>query len=301
MAVPYSVNSIMGLTMVLTLAACGGPSAPEQDAGTGDVLTTDTVTDGAEVLQVGGKIFSVPSPVQTAFAIRKAGLKYQKGITTPLETGESLTAKVPQALMLGMLGADMAYVTVHKDGQRALATLQAIEKLGGKLELSNAFDRALLERFKTNLSSEDSLLRFSGTAFRAADQYLKDNDRNDVSALVIAGGWLESLHLTLSDPAALKDQALMDRIGEQRKALVDLVELLSATVTDEGAKGTIEGMRALQATFEGITVTYTYEKPVTDIASKTTFINSKSSVTITPEQLSAIAAQVSAIRSKIIA
>ena len=301
MAVPYSVNSIMGLTMVLTLAACGGPSAPEKDAGTGDVLTTDTVTDGAEVLQVGGKIFSVPSPVQTAFAIRKAGLKYQKGITTPLETGESLTAKVPQALMLGMLGADMAYVTVHKDGQRALATLQAIEKLGGKLELSNAFDRALLERFKTNLSSEDSLLRFSGTAFRAADQYLKDNDRNDVSALVIAGGWLESLHLTLSDPAALKDQALMDRIGEQRKALVDLVELLSATVTDEGAKGTIEGMRALQATFEGITVTYTYEKPVTDIASKTTFINSKSSVTITPEQLSAIAAQVSAIRSKIIA
>ncbi len=301
MAVPSSVNSLLGLAVVLALASCGGPSEPEQVANTDGALATDTVTDGAEVLQVGGKIFSVPSPVQTAFAIRKAGLKYQKGITTPLEKGETLTSKVPQAMMLGMLGADMAYVTVHKDGQRALATLQAIEKLGGKLELSNAFDRALLERFKTNLGSEDSLLQFSGTAFRAADQYLKANDRHDVSALVLAGGWLESLHLTLSDPAALKDQALMNRIGEQRKALVDLVELLSATVTDESAKGTIDGMRALQATFDGITATYTYEKPVTDVATKTTFINSKSSVTITPEQLSAIAAQVSAIRSMILA
>ena len=301
MAVPSSVNSLMGLAVVLALASCGGPSEPEQGANTDGALATDTVTDGAEVLQVGGKIFSVPSPVQTAFAIRKAGLKYQKGITTPLEKGETLTSKVPQAMMLGMLGADMAYVTVHKDGQRALATLQAIEKLGGKLELSNAFDRALLERFKANLGSEDSLLQISGTAFRAADQYLKANDRHDVSALVLAGGWLESLHLTLSDPAALKDQALMNRIGEQRKALVDLVELLSATVTDESAKGTIDGMRALQATFDGITATYTYEKPVTDVATKTTFINSKSSVTITPEQLSAIAAQVSAIRSMILA
>ena len=301
MAVPSSVTSLMGLAVVLALASCGGPSEPEQGANTDGALATDTVTDGAEVLQVGGKIFSVPSPVQTAFAIRKAGLKYQKGITTPLEKGETLTSKVPQAMMLGMLGADMAYVTVHKDGQRALATLQAIEKLGGKLELSNAFDRALLERFKANLGSEDSLLQISGTAFRAADQYLKANDRHDVSALVLAGGWLESLHLTLSDPAALKDQALMNRIGEQRKALVDLVELLSATVTDESAKGTIDGMRALQATFDGITATYTYEKPVTDVATKTTFINSKSSVTITPEQLSAIAAQVSAIRSMILA
>lgn len=301
MAVPSSVNSLLGLAVVLALASCGGPSEPEQVANTDGALATDTVTDGAEVLQVGGKIFSVPSPVQTAFAIRKAGLKYQKGITTPLEKGETLTSKVPQAMMLGMLGADMAYVTVHKDGQRALATLQAIEKLGGKLELSNAFDRALLERFKANLGSEDSLLQISGTAFRAADQYLKANDRHDVSALVLAGGWLESLHLTLSDPAALKDQALMNRIGEQRKALVDLVELLSATVTDESAKGTIDGMRALQATFDGITATYTYEKPVTDVATKTTFINSKSSVTITPEQLSAIAAQVSAIRSMILA
>jgi hypothetical protein len=105
---------------------------------------------------------------------------------------------VPQSAILGIYGADLAYVTVHKDGQRAMATMQAIEKLGNKLELTNSFDRALLDRFKSNLGSEDSLLQFSGTAFRAADQYLKNNQRDDVSALVLAGGWIESLYLTVS-------------------------------------------------------------------------------------------------------
>ncbi|MBK9416276.1 MAG: hypothetical protein IPO05_06940 [Flavobacteriales bacterium] len=300
MALPSSIHPAFTIGLVLALAACGGPETPT-DTATDATLATDTATSETQLLQVGGKVFSIPSPVQSAYAIRKAGLKYQQNVTAPLDKGETMTSKSSQAMLLGMLGADMAYVTVHKDGQRALATLQAIEKLGGKLELSNAFDRALLERFKSNLSSEDSLLRFSGTAFRAADQYLKDNDRNDVSSLVLIGGWVESLHLTLADPAGFKDQALMDRVGEQRKAVNDLVELMSAVVTDESAAPVLKGLKELQASFSGITSTYAFEKPVTDVAQRTTFINSKSSVTISADQLADIAAKVSAIRSMILA
>jgi predicted small lipoprotein YifL len=299
MALPSSFNSTLIIGLVLSLAACGGPEPPADTTPDSD-LAIDTTPKDVELLQVGGKVFSVPSPVQSAYAIRKAGLKYQKNITAPLEKAGTTTSKGSQALLLGMLGADMAYVTVHKDGQRALATLQVIEKLGGALELSNAFDRALLERFKSNLGNEDSLLRFSGTAFRAADQYLKDNDRNDVSTLVLVGGWVESLHLTLADPAGHKDEALMDRLGEQRKAVNDLVDLMSAGVQDDGMGPLIKGMKDLQASFSGISATYTYEKPVTDVAQRTTFINSKSSVTISAEQIADIAAKVSAIRSMIL-
>jgi hypothetical protein len=213
---------VMGLGLGLLLAACGGSGTTTPDNSV-DTLAVDTTPRETELLNVGGKIFSIPSPVQTALAIRKAGLKYQKDLTAPLDKGESAVGKVTQSTILGMYGADLAYVTVHKDGQRAMATMQAIEKLGNKLELTNSFDRALLDRFKTNLGSEDSLLQFSGTAFRAADQYLKNNQRDDVSALVLAGGWVESLYLTVSDPAAAKDQKLVDRIGEQKTALRALV------------------------------------------------------------------------------
>ncbi|MEO8591451.1 MAG: hypothetical protein ABI432_18870 [Flavobacteriales bacterium] len=300
MAAFNSKMILLGLGLGVLLAACGGGEGASDGTGT-DTLAADTTPKETELLSVGGKVFSIPSPVQTAFAIRKAGLKYQKDLAAPLEKGETLTGKMAQAAVLGMYGADLAYVTVHKDGQRALATMQAIEKLGGKLELTNAFDRALMGRFKSNLGSEDSLLRFSGTAFRAADQYLKSNDRDDVSALVLTGGWIESLHLTISDPTALKDQTLVNRIGEQKTTLGGLIGLLEASDKDKSAAGLVTALKELESEFASVTGTYVFEKPVTDVAAKTTFINSTSSVAIPADKLAAIAAKVASIRSMILA
>ncbi|MBP6575486.1 MAG: hypothetical protein KA230_13625 [Flavobacteriales bacterium] len=234
-------------------------------------------------------------------AIRKAGLKYQQELAAPLEKGETITGKMAQAVTLGMYGADLAYVTVHKDGQRALATMQAIERLGGKLELTNAFDRALADRFKSNLGSEDSLLRFSGAAFRAADQYLKNNDRHDVSALVLTGGWIESMHLTIADPAAAKDQRLVNRMAEQRSTLIALIALLTESDKDQASSVLIRALADLDQEFVSVTTTYVFEKPVTDVATKTTFINSTSSATIPADKMAAIAAKLASIRSMILA
>lgn len=284
----------------LLMASCGG-SGTSNDHNAADTLAVDTTPKETELLNVGGKLFSIPSPVQTALAIRKAGLKYQKDMTAPLEKGDATVGKVAQSTVLGIYGADMAYVTVHKDGQRAMATMQAIEKLGSKLELTNSFDKALLDRFKSNLGSEDSLLQFSGVAFRAADQYLKDNQRDDVSALVLAGGWVESLYLTVSDPAAAKDQGLVNRIGEQKNSLNALVELLEASDKEKAATALVASMKELQELFSGVSATYTFQEPVTDAAKKTTFINSTSTVTIPADKLTAIVAKVTAIRNMMLA
>lgn len=301
MAAPHTSKIALGLGLGLLMVACGGPESTNDGTTGTDTLAVDTNPEGSQLLNVSGTVFSIPSPVQTALAIRKAGLKYQKDLTTPLDKGESLTLKAPQSMALGMYGADLAYVTVHKDGQRALATMQAIEKLGGKLELSNAFDRALLDRFKSNLGSEDSLLRFSGTAFRAADQYLKNNRRDDVSAFVLTGGWVESLYLSVSDPAAAKDQTLMNRIGEQKNALNGLIDLLERSDADNAGAAVLAELKALKVLFQDISSTYTYQEPVTDAAKKTTFINSTSTITIPADKLTAITAKVSAIRNMILA
>jgi len=299
---PHSpLKPACGLCLGLLLAGCGGGQDHDGRTHGADTLTTQESTDGQQVLNVGGRVFNVPSPVQTALAIRKAGLSYQKGSTMELGMGSAATGRSQQSLLLGAYGADLAYVTVHNDGQRALATMQAIEELASKLEMSNAFDRSTVERFKGNLGNEDSLLVLSGAAFRAADTYLKNNDRHDVSALVLTGGWIESLHLTLTDPAALKDQGLVDRIGEQRRTLDNLVGLLAATDADGSAAALIAELKKLQGHFAGVTSTYTYEAPVTDRAAKTTYINSKSSVNIPPATLEAIAASVAALRSLITA
>ncbi len=300
MAAFHSYSITLGLGISLLLAACGG-SGTEGDGNGTDSLATEQPTKDSEIIGIGGKLFSIPSPAQTALAMRKAGLKYQKDLTAPLEKGGTLTTKVAQSLALGVYGADLAYVTVHKDGARAMATMQAIEKLGGQLGVTNAFDRTLLDRFKSSMNNEDSLLRLSGTAFRAADQYLKMNESEDVSALVLAGGWVESLYLTVSDAAALKDQAMVNRIGEQKSTLDALVQLIEASDKEGMAAEMLKAMKDLQAEFSAVTSTYTFAEPVTDAAAKTTFINSTTQVSIPAEKVATITAKVTAIRNMILA
>ncbi|MBK8226639.1 MAG: hypothetical protein IPK70_05635 [Flavobacteriales bacterium] len=283
----------------LLLAACGG-GEPGSTPGN-DSLSTQATDKESELIGIGGRFFSVPSPVQAAIAIKEAGLKYQKDLTAPLEKGDAMTARMAQAMMMGVYGADMSYATVHRDAQRALATLETIERLSAKLELNNAFDKALVERFKANMGSEDSLLRFSGMAFRAADQYLKANDALDVSAWVLAGGWVEGMHLTLADPAAAKSPALLARIGEQKGTLDGLLTVVDGINSDGASDALMKGLKELRQEMEAVKTTYVFEAPVTDAAKMTTYINSKSTAEVSPEQLAAIAAKVAALRNMILA
>lgn len=292
---PHFVLTIAG---TILLAACGGGGEGQgSDAAAKDTLAT-TPSDGGGVVNVGGKLFSIPSPVQTALLIRSSGAAYQRDLLMDKNKAEALTGRMGRALAVGMFGSDLAYATIHKDGQTALATLQTIEKLSAALEMGNAFDKGLVDRFKRNVNTQDSLLRLSGEAFRAADRYLKTNERGDVASLVLAGGWIGSLHLALAHATGDAQAKLAPRIAEQRKALDDLIALIEANDKDRQCAALCADLKTLKQAFAGLKSTYTFEKPVTDAASRTTFINSTSTVTITPQDLSAIAEQVAVLRTK---
>lgn len=285
----------------LAITGCGGGDDHKHDhASKGDTLDTVKPAE-VGVMNVGGRLFSVPSPVQTALLIRKIGLPYDKALPMDAAQVDRMTSKLQRALALGAFGADLAYVTVHKDGQRALNTLQVVQKLSGQLELTNAFDNAMLDGFKKSLNNEDSLLRMTGSAFRVADKYLKNNDRGDVSALVLAGGWIEGMHLTLSGTNEKSDANLTDRLGEQRRTLENLIDLLSSTDSENTHGALVTGLKEALAAYAGVGTTYAFQPVTTDAAKKTTWVNSTSTVTMSAEQFNAIAGKVKALRALITA
>lgn len=296
------LKSALAAALVLALQACGGDHKPsEGQPSDKDTLDTSAAHPEGGVMKVGGQLVAVPSPVQTALLIKKLGLPYEKELPLELALLEKLATSDQHALALGAYGADLAYVTVHRDGQRALSILQTIQTLSSKLDLSNAFDQGLLDHFKKSLNNEDSLLRFSGSAYRAADQYLKNNDRNLVSSLVLAGGWIESMYLTVSGAGTKPDAALMSRIGEQRRTLTALVAMFEQGETARGQEKLLAGLKDLLVEFDGVTTTYQFQPPTVDAAQKTTYINSTSTVAMAIERFAAIATKVKALRTTITA
>jgi hypothetical protein len=212
-----------------------------------------------------------------------------------------MATRAQRALGMGMYGADLAYVTIHQDPTRALKTMERVQDISGQLDLQNAFDNTLVERFKRSISNEDSLLVFTGVAFRSADEYLKVNDRNDISALVLAGGWIESMYLTTAGVTGAPDAALMSRLGEQKHAIENLIALLEGADAEKAHTALISGLKDVLAAYAGVTSVYEFQAPTHDPDKKTTYVNSKSSVKMTPEQFKAISTKVSALRSTLIA
>lgn len=284
------------------LMACGGNG----DGDGGDAEPIDTIQEPinpnkSNIVNVGGNLFSIPSPVQTSLLIRKLGLDASPDITNSTENLSRYTSKAQMALNMGVYGADLGYKTVFDDAQGALNYLKAVQELADALEISNAFDQGLLERFNNSMGNEDSLLVIAGAAFRASDEYLKNNERNEVAALVIAGGWVESMHFSIESAGEKPDAALMQRIAEQRTPLKNLVGLLTSIDENGECKELIGQLSDLQSTFDELEVTYHYETPTVVVEEKTTYLNSTTEVALDQEQMKTISEKVRAIRASITA
>ena len=275
--------------------SCGGD---KKDGEKEDLIETpDTIKTA--VLNLNGELFSVPSPVQTALLIQKSGITYDKSILNTSNKVNTYSTDYSRAFNLGIYGADLGYVSLYNQTQDALGYLAAIKQLSDKLGISAAFDAATMERIQKNITNKDSMMALVGLAYRSSDAYLKNNQRNDISTLILAGGWLESMHFSVLAYKTKPGEAIRSRIAEQKQALNSLVKIMSSNSTPEVVEISVM-LSDLAKIYNDVQLKYTYAEPVTDTVKKITYINSTTEVLITDEQLTQISNKVLEIRSKIV-
>lgn len=275
------------------LTSCGDPKT---DEGKDDLVDTPD-TSGA-VVNVGGELFSVPSPIQTAILIQKSGVPYDKSVLSSSNKVNTFSTDYSRSINLGIYGADLGYVSLYNQTQDALGYLGSIKQISDKLGISAAFDGPTMERIKNNITNKDSMMVLVGIAYRASDAYLKNNQRKEVSTLILAGGWIEGMNFSLAAYKAKPSDQIKFRIAEQKQALGSLVRILGASTSPEVVELT-SSLADLAKVYEGITLKYTYVEPVTDTVKKITYINSTTEVNVTDEQINSISEKVKQIRNKI--
>jgi hypothetical protein len=276
--------------------------------GTDDPSTDDVQTDVVEeknpktsqLLEIDGKVFSIPSPIQTAFLIKNSGSNYNKDMLNEPSKVTNYTTNFKKAVNLGIYGADLGYVTLFDQTQDAISFLTAIKSVGDDLGVSSAFDVTLIERFEKNIGNQDSLLALVSDAYKASDRYLKNNEQNDIGGLILAGGWIESLYFSTSSNEMKSNEDIIKRIGEQKTTLNNLIKLLTPYYSKPEFTTLIDQLMELDEIYQGIDITYTFIKPTVDAANKTTTINSTTTVNISEEQVKAITEKIIQIRINLI-
>ncbi len=291
-------NGSLGILALMAMFTTGCVSDVKKDSGDAGT-NVDSTAASDRIMNIGGSLISIPSPIQTAMLIEKSGAEYNKSFLNDAKKAPTYATNFQKALNLGVYGADVGYVTLYDQSQDALKYMGVINKLSDELGITSAFDQNLINRFEANFGKRDSMLSMVSVAYRNADAFLKDNDRLNVGALVLAGGWIETIYFSTQLAMKHGNKDIINRIGEQKYTLNNLVKMLTPYYDQPEYDVLIDELIELAYDFDAIDIKYTYNAPTVDVATKTTTINSTTEVVITKEHLKAIADRVEKLRNRI--
>ena len=233
-----------------------------------------------------------------ASLIRKSGVDFDNAILNSTDNADNYTSVRQQALNLGVYGADLSYASMFEQQQQSIYYLSAARGLAKQLGVEDAINNDLIERVNDNRNNRDSLLKIVADAYYGLNGYLKESDREQVSALVIAGGWIEALHLATTHVTP-DNQKLKERIAEQKYSLKDLITLLE---TYEGAPelgNVIADLKGVQEVFDLVEIKKGKTETSRDNSGKMV-IGGESFITMSDETLEAIKMKIQDVRSSYI-
>ena len=297
-----ALNSLRNISLisVITLSALMFSCAESPKNENSEKKTEEAEEKNSNLFAIEGKVFSVPSPIQTAFLLKEVGTEFQSALMHNTDDAKKYVTTHEKALNLGIYGADLGYSTIYDQSQEALAYMAVSKRLTEDLGISGIYNEELLERFENNIGNEDSLMTLVSDAFKTANRYLKDSDQEDLSALILAGGWVETLHFATQLANMSNMPEIRNRIGEQKITIENMINLLLPHQKNEEVSKLINDLNELKDIYAGITFSYEFKEPETDAESKRTVIKSVSSVEMTKEQMSDITDKVTAMRNRII-
>lgn len=287
----------------LFLISCGDQPAADR-AITQATATDNYESDDAENEQVSKvrEIFhAVPSPMDMATVIREAGTKYEVSLLNDVKNVNEYSTARSRALNLGIYGADLSYASIYNQNQESILFMSCTKKLSDNLGLSRAFNDHVIERMEENVDNRDSLLSIVSETYYMLDAYLKENDRDHLSAMIIAAGWIEGLYLATSvtKEAVGAHDKLRTRIAEQKYSLQDLLALVNSYNRNGELDGIIADLEELNRAYEEVKINRE-SGSLTVQEDGTTRLGGKTTPAMTDESLEKITHIVREIRTRYI-
>ncbi len=254
------------------------------------------------IIKINNRLFSIPSPIQVSILAKETELTYNGDLLNKTSNVAKYNTNVKKALNLGIYGANLGYLSIYERFESASEYFATVRELTRDLGLDNYFDKPLIDRIEAHKNNKDTLVQIMTDIYQDVDAFLLKNDRNELGILILAGGWVESLYLMTQSIEDNKNELIVNRIGEQKYPLENIIDLLRPFYnkrTDE-LNTFIESLVDLAIVYDGVVIDYHYEPPDIFPEKRLTVINSTSQTIISDYQLNAIRDTIAKIRSSII-
>ncbi len=228
-------------------------SVPVSELGQGELKISDQAIN--EIIE------NISSPIEMASIVKELGVPFSSRFLTKLDNFENHSSPFNMAYSLGILGADLGYLNVYEKTGSSISYLSTINKIADGLKISQFFDFATMKRLATSESNLDSLMFMSVHSFNLMDDHLKVTDRNNLSALMITGVWVEGMYLVTQVAKSKPDTTLATYIGEQKTILNDILLILKNYRSDTRFTELIKDLEEIKTEFDKVKITYEIGEP----------------------------------------
>ena len=287
----------------LFLLSCSPGKKPDEQAFEKSLDSASNQGPTIDDEVIGSILGQIPSPLEISALLKKSGIKYNASLLNSPDNLPKYNSNFKMALNLGIYGTDLGYTNIYGQNQGGIKYLSAIKDLANQLNIGQFFDIETIGRLATNSKNLDSLLLITTQNFNSINEYLQQQNRSNLSVLLLTGGWIEAMQITCQVAAGNPGHTeLREKIGEQKITLEQILLLFSFYENDENMASLLTDLKALEAEFNKINITYTYKESSMEVVDGVAVIkdNSTTTIDITDEDVKNIMSRTNSIRNKII-
>ncbi|WP_430811829.1 MULTISPECIES: hypothetical protein [unclassified Carboxylicivirga] len=247
--------------------------------------------------------YSLPSPLETAMLIKRAGARYNEALLNPLANIEKYSTNRQMALNLGIYSADLSYTSLFDQTQSSIKYMANAKRLADGLGIMDVIDESTLRKLEENIDNRDLMLDIISETFMSSNAYLTENDRPAIAVMVLVGGWVEGLYLAtrLTNGSVDNNKRLIDRIVYQKLSLYTVINLLEEYKGNEDIDYLLARISTLNDIFEKVEINNTSKiEAETNAETRVTTIKAESEAVISPIVFKELMDTVEEIRTEFI-
>lgn len=257
----------MSLILCVSLVLTSCKSCSKSDDVTEDFNIPNEIIDAEVTAPVLGTqvidemIQNIASPVETAALIKGLKIPFNKDFLVNTKAAERYNTSFEKALALGIYGCDLGYLNMYEKTSFVVDYISVIKRLADDIQVGQFFDFTTLKRLATNNENLDSLVTISQQSFSRIDNYLRETNRPMLSAVIVAGVWVEGAYLT-SRVAQISDHTkIRETLGEQKTILVFLTKVLKVYEKDPNMAKFLSEIDKIKLLFDEVKITYEVGEP----------------------------------------
>ena len=212
---------LFNLCFVLLLFSCNQSQAKELDANNNKSYSKN------ENEKMEAIYYSIPSPMETTIILKRTYSKFSSELLFPTVNISEIYENQTRALLLGIISTDLNYAMLCERKLETNRLINQVIQIAKLLHLDAVVNSRIKERIENNLNNKDSMQIIIGNTFWEIENKLKNDDKEELSALIVAGGWIEGLYLATNmsvlDP---ENKPLQNIIAEQKIVHENLLSLI---------------------------------------------------------------------------